>query len=129
MIVTNAAAEFCKTQDSPAIKNKAPSFEAKALFTQDEFAASEKNHLPWGRPTLPAVPLPSRVRVLLRRGKKVPARASYRMNASDVVEADRINAFRTDPGFPSAAKHAATTTRPADLILEARADALLWLGS
>jgi hypothetical protein len=55
-VATSAAAEYCKTQGSPAVpKSQTPAFDEQAFLIQSEIIASESKHLPWGRPECPHI--------------------------------------------------------------------------
>lgn len=102
IFATATAAEYCTSQGSPALKKSdVPGFDAKVVLTQGEIAASEAKHLPWGRPECPRILFHREYVVCFDEPRKVAGWASYRMEKADVVDATRVNAFRTDPRFPT----------------------------
>src|SRR5256712_6838438 len=96
-----AWAEYCQSQGSPRIpKSQIGPFDAAALLTTSEVIASEARHLPWGRPDCSRLLFHVEYVLCYDVDRKVALWASYRLEAADVVEADRVNAFRTDPRLP-----------------------------
>ena len=96
-----AWAEYCQSQGSPRIpKSQIGPFDAAALLTTSEIIASEARHLPWGRPECSRLLFHVEYVLCYDLDRKVALWASYRLEGADVVEADRVNAFRTDPRLP-----------------------------
>jgi DNA/RNA endonuclease G (NUC1) len=101
VVASSAAAEYCKTQGSPAVpKSQTPGFDEQVFLTQPEIIASETKHLPWGRPGCPHLLFHREYVLCYDVPRKVSGWASYRLEAADVVEAMRMNAFRSDPRLP-----------------------------
>ena len=96
-----AWAEYCKSQGSPRIpKSEIGTYDAAALLSTTEIMASEAKHLPWGRPACSRVLFHVEYVLCYDVDRKVALWASYRLEAADVVDAQRVNAFRTDPRLP-----------------------------
>ena len=96
-----AWAEYCQSQGSPRIpKSQIGPFDAAALLTTSEIIASEARHLPWGRPDCARLLFHVEYVLCYDLDRKVARWASYRLEAGDVVDAQRVNAFRTDPRLP-----------------------------
>jgi len=96
-----AWAEYCKSQGSPRIpKSEIGTYDAAAFLSTTEIMASEAKHLPWGRPACSRVLFHVEYVLCYDVDRKVAVWASYRFEAADVVDAQRVNAFRTDPRLP-----------------------------
>src|SRR6266446_3303760 len=96
-----AWAEYCKSQGSPRIpKSEIGAYDAAAFLSTTEIVASEAKHLPWGRPDCSRILFHVEYVLCYDVDRKVALWASYRLEAGDVVAADRVNAFRTDPRLP-----------------------------
>jgi len=96
-----AWAEYCKSQGSPRIpKSEIGTYDAAAFLSTTEIMASEAKHLPWGRPACSRVLFHVEYVLCYDVDRKVALWASYRLEAADVVDAQRVNAFRTDPRLP-----------------------------
>src|SRR2546422_3823927 len=96
-----AWAEYCKSQGSPRIpKGEIGTYAAAAFFSTTEIMASEAKHLPWGRPDCSRILFHVAYVLCYDVDRKVALWASYRLEAADVVDAQRVNAFRTDPRLP-----------------------------
>ena len=96
-----AWAEYCKSQGSPRIpKSEIGPYDAAAFLSTTEIMASEAKHLPWGRPACSRVLFHVEYVLCYDVDRKVALWASYRLQAADVVDAQRVNAFRTDPRLP-----------------------------
>jgi len=96
-----AWAEYCKSQGSPRIpKSEIGTYDAAAFFSTTEIVASEAKHLPWGRPACSRVLFHVEYVLCYDVDRKVALWASYRLESADVVDAQRVNAFRTDPRLP-----------------------------
>ena len=96
-----AWAEYCKSQGSPRIpKSEIGTYDAAAFLSTTEIMASEAKHLPWGRPACSRVLFHVEYVLCYDVDRKVALWASYRLKAADVVDAQRVNAFRTDPRLP-----------------------------
>ena len=96
-----AWAEYCKSQGSPRIpKSEIGTYDAAAFLSTTEIVASEAKHLPWGRPACSRVLFHVEYVLCYDVDRKVALWASYRLESADVVDAQRVNAFRTDPRLP-----------------------------
>jgi len=96
-----AWAEYCKSQGSPRIpKSEIGTYDAAAFLSTTEIMASEAKHLPWGRPACSRVLFHVEYVLCYDVDRKVALWASYRLESADVVDAQRVNAFRTDPRLP-----------------------------
>src|SRR6266567_3021718 len=96
-----AWAEYCKSQGSPRIpKSEIGTYDAAAFLSTTEIMASEAKHLPWGRPDCSRILFHVAYVLCYDVDRKVALWASYRLEAADVVDANRVNAFRTDPRLP-----------------------------
>src|SRR3989454_1872582 len=96
-----AWAEYCKTQGSPRIpKGEIGTYDAAAFLSVGEIVASEAKHLPWGRPDCPRILFHVEYVLCYDVDRKVALWATYRLEAADVVDAQRVHAFRTDPPLP-----------------------------
>jgi len=96
-----AWAEYCKSQGSPRIpKSEIGTYDAAAFLSTTEIMASEAKHLPWGRPACSRILFHVEYVLCYDVDRKVALWASYRLEAADVVDAQRVNAFRTDPRLP-----------------------------
>ena len=96
-----AWAEYCKSQGSPRIpKSEIGTYDAAAFLSTTEIMASEAKHLPWGRPACPRVLFHVEYVLCYDVDRRVALWASYRLESADVVDAQRVNAFRTDPRLP-----------------------------
>ena len=96
-----AWAEYCKSQGSPRVpKSEIGPYDAASFLTTSEIIDSEARHLPWGRPDCPRILFHPQYVLCYDVDRKVALWASYRLEAADVVEAQRVNAFRTDPRLP-----------------------------
>ena len=96
-----AWAEYCKSQGSPRIpKSEIGTYDAAAFLSTTEIMASEAKHLPWGRPDCSRILFHVAYVLCYDVDRKVALWASYRLEAADVVDAQRVNAFRTDPRLP-----------------------------
>src|SRR5436190_18090693 len=101
LMTAPAWAEYCKTQGSPRIpKSEISPYDAAAFLTTEQIIASEERHLPWGRPDCSRILFHPQYVLCYDVHRKVALWASYRLEAADVVEAERVNAFRTDPRLP-----------------------------
>jgi DNA/RNA endonuclease G (NUC1) len=100
-IATIASAEYCQSQGSPRIpKGQIEPFNRAAFLTAAEIMASEARHLPWGRPQCRRILFHREYVLCYDDERKVALWASYRLESADVVEAERVNGFRTDPRLP-----------------------------
>src|SRR2546427_4103512 len=96
-----AWAEYCKSQGSPRIpKSEIGTYDAAAFLLTTGIVASEAKHLPWGRPACSSVLFHVEYVLCYDVDRKVALWASYRLEAADVADAARVNAFRTDPRLP-----------------------------
>jgi endonuclease G len=96
-----AWAEYCQSQGSPKLpKSQIGPFDAAAFLTIAEIIESETRHLPWGRPDCPQLLFHAEYVLCYDIERKAALWASYRLEVADVVQADRVNAFRTDPRLP-----------------------------
>jgi DNA/RNA endonuclease G (NUC1) len=96
-----AWAEYCQSQGSPRLpKSQIGPFDAAAFLTTSEIIDSEARHLPWGRPDCPQLLFHAEYVLCYDIERKAALWASYRLEVADVVAADRVNAFRTDPRLP-----------------------------
>ena len=96
-----AWAEYCKSQGSPRIpRSEIGTYDAAAFLSTTEIMASEAKHLPWGRPACSRVLFHVEYVLCYDVDRKVALWASYRLESADVVDAQRVNAFRTDPRLP-----------------------------
>src|SRR5437773_10859100 len=94
-------AEYCKSQGSPRIpKSQIGPYDAAALLSPTQIIDSEAKHLPWGRPGCSRILFHVEYVLCYDVNRKVALWASYRLEAVDVVDANRVNAFRTDPRLP-----------------------------
>src|SRR5438094_228874 len=94
-------AEYCKSQGSPRIpKSQIGPYDAAALLSTTQIIDSEAKHLPWGRPACSRMLFDVEYVLCYDVDRKVALWASYRLEAADVVDAARVNAFRTDPRLP-----------------------------
>jgi endonuclease G, mitochondrial len=97
----SAWAEYCKTQGSPALpKSQVSNFDWRAFLSVEEITASGAKHLPWGTPTCSRLLFHKEYVLCYDVDRKVAAWASYRLERKDIKEAQRLNAFRTDPRLP-----------------------------
>ena len=95
-------AEYCKSQGSPRIpKSQIGPYDAAALLSTTQIIDSEAKHLPWGRPACSRILFHIEYVLCYDVDRKVALWASYRLEAADVVDANRVNAFRTDPRLPT----------------------------
>ena len=96
-----AWAEYCKSQGSPRIpKIQIGPYDAAALLSPTQIIDPEAKHLPWGRPGCSRILFHVEYVLCYDVNRKVALWASYRLEAVDVVDANRVNAFRTDPRLP-----------------------------
>src|SRR3989454_8533525 len=96
-----AWAEYCKSQGAPRIpKSEIGTYDAAAFLSTTEIMASEAKHLPWGRPDCSRILFHVEYVLCYDVDRKVALWASYRREAANVADAQRVNAFRTDPRLP-----------------------------
>jgi DNA/RNA endonuclease G (NUC1) len=90
-----AWAEVCKGSKVP--KAELAQYDAQVDLTAPEREAALQTHLPWGQPACPKL-LPGKEYILCYDpGNRVALWAAYNLRAEDVVSAQRLDAFRTDP--------------------------------
>ena len=102
LVFTGSAwAEYCKTQGSPALpKSQVHNFDWRALLSVEDITASQARHLPWGTPTCSRLLFHKEYVLCYDLDRKVAAWTSYRLERKDMKEAQRLNAFRSDPRLP-----------------------------
>ncbi len=75
-------------------------YDAAALLSTTQIVDAEAKHLPWGTPACSRIFFHVEYVLCYDVGRKVALWDSYRLEATDVVDANRVNAFRTDPRLP-----------------------------
>lgn len=95
-----ASAEVCKGSKVP--KADLAQYDAQAVLSPSDQEAALQKHLPYGQPACPKL-LPQREYILcFDPENRVALWAGYKLTAADVVSAERLDAFRTDPRLTEA---------------------------
>jgi len=93
--LTAASAEVCKGSKVP--KADLALYDAQVTLSATDRETTLQTHLPYGPPNCPKL-LPQREYVLCYDPiHRVALWAAYKLTADDVVTAQRLDAFRTDP--------------------------------
>jgi len=88
-------AEVCKGSKVP--KDDLPQYDAQAVLSATDQEIALKAHLPYGQPSCPKL-LPQQEYVLCYDPvNRVALWAAYKLTTDDVMTAQRLDAFRTDP--------------------------------
>ncbi len=91
----SAWADVCQGSKIP--KADLAQYDVQAILSPADQEAALQTHLPDGQPTCPRL-LPQHEYILCYDpGNRVALWAAYELRAEDVVKADRLDAFRTDP--------------------------------
>jgi len=91
----SAWAEVCKGSKVP--KADHAQYDAQAVLSPADQDAALQAHLPYGQPTCPKL-LPQQEYILcFDPVNRVALWAAYKLTANDVMAAQRLDAFRTDP--------------------------------
>lgn len=94
-VASSAWAEVCKGSKVP--RTELAENDAQAVLSQDEQGDALQTHLPFGQPACPHL-LPEREYILCYDpADRVALWAAYKLRAEDLVSAERLDAFRTDP--------------------------------
>lgn len=95
LLISAAWAEVCKGSKVP--KADLATYDTQVVLSQDEQVAAIDSHLPYGQPACPRL-LPGREYILCYDPvNRVALWAAYKLTAENVVSAQRLDAFRTDP--------------------------------
>ena len=97
-LLTAASAEVCKGSKVP--RALLADYDAQASLSATDQETALQTHLPYGQPACPKL-LPQREYILCYDPvTRVALWAAYKLIADDVMPAQRLDAFRTDPRLP-----------------------------
>jgi len=74
-------------------------FDGHLVLPQSQIDASIAKHLPWGAPGCPKLLVLKEYVVCYDAQKRIPLWAGYQLTSAEIVQKERRDAFRTDPGL------------------------------